>query len=515
MSAPSPPELRPLPVSRTIHWVPDGDAAATPGVVPGIVAAVEALVVERAVLRDVALHCRAAPARALGVLHGAIYRCPNLHLDYLLVEGVQRADPPVPVTAEDARRDALAALVAALQRDGKHAVGWYRGGASHRALADAGDVAVQTSLFAARWAAALVPQRDGRGLAFLRLTPHRRPYVVPFYELLPLEPRQDGEPASTAMSWSTYHASVATELVAELARAPQGSAPFSGPAPDASTRPHPAGESGRHPRISGRVAPFVPRSGAPDRAPSEDDTSPTLPAMIAPVPPASLGGPTGAEVAPPDAAPASPPPPAAPSDVDRLFDEPPPAHLAGDFAPGERRARPPTGWHQQTAWRLRGRRRPGLRLALLLAIGLAGAWFVVQHLRAARAPAPGAALGSGIIDSAQPRPGDPGAAVSADSAGGAAMARFASARLDASIADLERELRVVTAALDTTGYGTLAPGACAVADSAHTRALLDADAITLAQRYLDHPLDGATHRRVGALLQRADRSTLLLHRTCP
>ncbi|HEY7876644.1 MAG TPA: hypothetical protein VIC55_00385, partial [Gemmatimonadaceae bacterium] len=110
-SSPSP-ELRPLLIDRATRWVPvRGDAAAL-SAAPGTIVAVEALVVHREVLREVELHLRGARARALGVLRGAIYRCPRMRLDYLLVEGVLRAEPLVDTEDVAARRSALAALIA-------------------------------------------------------------------------------------------------------------------------------------------------------------------------------------------------------------------------------------------------------------------------------------------------------------------------------------------------------------------------------------------------------------------
>ncbi len=95
------------------------------------------------------------------------------------------------------------------------------------------------------------------------------------------------------------------------------------------------------------------------------------------------------------------------------------------------------------------------------------------------------------------------------------MATFATQRLRESMTNMDHELRLIASALDTTGYGSIAPGACALADSAHIRSLLDLDAITLAEHYLKAPLGDTSKQRVATLTRRADAAGVKIKRACP
>jgi hypothetical protein len=86
----------------------------------------------------------------------------------------------------------------------------------------------------------------------------------------------------------------------------------------------------------------------------------------------------------------------------------------------------------------------------------------------------------------------------------AAIARFARASIDAASDDITRDLTAFGAALTDARDSLRRADACARADSAYVRALMNVNAITLARHQLLHPLDSAQRGRVRALASDVD-----------
>ena len=262
-------------LERTVHWTPATDAPAFAAPL-GAAPAAEPLVVRQQALLDVATHVASAKALAFGILYGAVYRCPRLEMNYVLVEGAQRGSID-DTSAGETVHSALEELIARLRAVGVHALGWYRTGTTFGAHLPSADIAMHAALFQEPWMVALI--QDSSTLrpdaAFLRLADRRRPRAIPFYELLPGE-IGDREPTRSAVAWSMYRTN----------------APVAGPKPryelkqpfDAST----TSSAPDHPlmparRTSGRVRLFEPPSHAtPVRAPMVDQTPAEPPPVALP-----------------------------------------------------------------------------------------------------------------------------------------------------------------------------------------------------------------------------------------
>ncbi|HEV2179316.1 MAG TPA: hypothetical protein VGR59_03300 [Gemmatimonadaceae bacterium] len=265
-----------------MRWEPLDDVISSRSVPLGTISAVEPLVVRQQALADLEEHAASSRAFAFGVLYGEIYRCPRLHMNYLLVEGAQRGSlEDAPPNAD--LRSTLAALVDHLRASGIRSVGWYRTGASGGLHLSAADASMHTALFPEQWAVAFV--RDAlivrSTAAFFRLVDQRQPYPVPFYEQLPADAYANGERPRTAIAWSSYH-TMTDVLRPETPNAPLP--PFDArrirrtptPRPDA-TRPH-----------TSRARPFEPTIAAPSvpapSVPAPSVPAPSVPAPIVPAP---------------------------------------------------------------------------------------------------------------------------------------------------------------------------------------------------------------------------------------
>lgn len=204
--SPPVPELRTLALERAVRWEPADQVISSLSVPLGTISAVEPLVVHHQALADIEAHAAASRAFAFGVLYGEIYRCPRLHMNYVLVEGVARG------SLDDAPPNAdlhatLAAMIDRLRETGVRTVGWYRAGAAVGLHLSSADARMHAALFPEAWTVALV--RDAlivRSMAaFVRLVDRTQPYVVPFYEQLSAEAYVEGERPRTAIAWSSYH----------------------------------------------------------------------------------------------------------------------------------------------------------------------------------------------------------------------------------------------------------------------------------------------------------------------
>lgn len=204
--SPPEPEPRTLALERAVRWEPADHVISSLAVPLGTISAVEPLVVHHQALADIEAHAAASRSFAFGVLYGEIYRCPRLHMNYVLVEGAQ------PGSLDDAPPNAdlhstLAAVIDRLRTTGVRAVGWYRAGAAVGLHLSPADVRMHAALFPEAWAVALV--RDALIVhsmaAFVRLIDRTQPYPVPFYEQLPPEAYVEGERPRTAIAWSSYH----------------------------------------------------------------------------------------------------------------------------------------------------------------------------------------------------------------------------------------------------------------------------------------------------------------------
>ena len=189
-----------------MRWEPVDNVASSLAVPLGTISSVEPLVLHQQALVEIEAHAAASRSFAFGVLYGEIYRCPRLHLNYVLVEGVERGNvDEAPPNAD--LRSALATVVDRLHASGVRSVGWYRTGASGRLHLSPADVAMHAALFPEPWTVALV--RDAliiRSTAvFFRLIDRRQPYPIPFYEQLAVDAVAEGERPRTAIAWSSYH----------------------------------------------------------------------------------------------------------------------------------------------------------------------------------------------------------------------------------------------------------------------------------------------------------------------
>lgn len=185
-----------------MRWVPVPDAVPALSVPLGTVSAVEPLVIHQRALSDVEVHASSSPSLAFGVLYGAIYRCPRLHMDYALVEGIERGF----VAGATDLRATLEEMIARLHAGGLQPLGWYRSGAAAGMHMSSSDTAMHATLFPEPWAVALLQDASTprSHAAIVRLTARLKPYAVPFYELLPVQYNGEGEAVRSVIDWPTY-----------------------------------------------------------------------------------------------------------------------------------------------------------------------------------------------------------------------------------------------------------------------------------------------------------------------
>ncbi len=263
-----------------MRWEPVDDVVSSLSVPLGTISSVEPLVLHQQALVEIEAHAAASRSFAFGVLYGEIYRCPRLHLNYVLVEGVERGNVDEAPSNADLRA-ALAVVVDRLHASGVRSVGWYRTGASVRLHLSPADVAMHAALFPEPWAVALV--RDAlivqSTAAFFRLIDRRQPYPVPFYEQLAADTHADGARPRTAIAWSSYH------TMTDVLRPEAPNAPL--PLFDAQRlRRTPSTRSpaaGRPP--TGRVKPFEPAKAGPSIPLPSPAPEPVVPIVEKPAPP--------------------------------------------------------------------------------------------------------------------------------------------------------------------------------------------------------------------------------------
>ncbi|MGH7649522.1 MAG: hypothetical protein ACREND_15510 [Gemmatimonadaceae bacterium] len=168
----------------------------------GTVSAVEPLVIHQQALSDIEAHASSSPSFAFGILYGAIYRCPRLHMDYALIEGIERGDA---ADTSDLRAP-LEEMIARLHAGGLQPLGWYRSAAEGGMQMSSTDTAMHATLFPEPWAVALLQDASTPRLhgATVRLTARLRPYAVPFYELQPARYNGEGELVRSVIDWPTY-----------------------------------------------------------------------------------------------------------------------------------------------------------------------------------------------------------------------------------------------------------------------------------------------------------------------
>lgn len=327
----SAPELRTLALERAVRWEPVDNVISPLSVPLGTISAVEPLVVHQQALAELEAHAASSRAFAFGVLYGEIYRCPRLHMNYVLVEGVERGRlEDAPPNAD--LRSTLAALIDRLHASGIRSVGWYRTGASVGLHLSAADAGMHAALFPEQWTVAFV--RDAlivhSTAAFFRLVDQRQPYPVPFYEQLPADAYSNGACPRTAIGWSSYH------TMTDVSRPETPNAPLPlfdarrvrptpAPPPAAASRPH-----------TTRARPFEPTIAAPSvPAPSVPAPSVAAPIVAAPIVPAlSVPAPTPAPE--PAVAKTTAPEPASQS-IDRIFDPAPTTSRRHEPAASSRR----------------------------------------------------------------------------------------------------------------------------------------------------------------------------------
>lgn len=307
--SPQGPELRTLALERAVRWEPADQVISSLSVPLGAISAVEPLVVHHQALADIEAHAAASRAFAFGVLYGEIYRCPRLHMNYVLVEGAQRGSLDDAPPNGDLHAT-LAAVIDRLRSTGVRAVGWYRAGAAVGLHLSSADTRMHAALFPEAWAVALV--RDALIVhsmaAFVRLIDRTHPYPVPFYEQLSADGYVEGERPRTAIAWSSYH--TMTDVSPPVL-------------PNA---PLPLFDS-RRMRRTPAARPAVPNPPQPGRA------KPFEPVRAVPSTPSPAPAAESAPVEPPEPA---PPEPAALS-IERIFDPDPHASTQTDPATSPRR----------------------------------------------------------------------------------------------------------------------------------------------------------------------------------
>lgn len=201
-----PASRRPIPLARSIRWVPA--AMFTP---PRTIDDL-ALFVTQGVLRDVTRHLRAEPGRELlGFLLGELYECPESGARYLVIDAVLPTEYP----ARDRELTQIPEaewLNAQLEAEHRQArlLGWYRGASFVGAYPDRHDLAMHRARFADRWPCGLVVVATAANApagGFFR--PHlgeatAAGVFLPFYELLDDDALLEGGQKRTVLDWANY-----------------------------------------------------------------------------------------------------------------------------------------------------------------------------------------------------------------------------------------------------------------------------------------------------------------------
>ena len=198
---------RPLPVSRSIHWMPVREthhvvASLQPGnggrrqlfVHQGVLAT----------LREIA--GRASNRRIAGLLRGGLFECPATAVTYLVIDSVREHSELSDETPATALRDALDSSGG---RATAEIVGWFYRARSDDALPRGfgEDVAAAAAKLLEPWQTTLVMTAGARGAdgAFLLWDAGAsRGFRAPFYELLDERAIRPNAPKPTQVVWPSY-----------------------------------------------------------------------------------------------------------------------------------------------------------------------------------------------------------------------------------------------------------------------------------------------------------------------
>lgn len=509
------PLLRPLSLGNAIRWLPtDAASAATDEAALRL-----PVFVRTEVMREIDDHVRDAGIAAFGVLRGNLYHCPRLDIDYVLVEAITAGVRNRTGADDDARRDALAALVAEVVSDGSIPAGWYRG--TMTTIPTAADAALHAALFPERWSVAVFREGAGpmyRG-ALLRVhgdALHASSTSIPFVELLPGDATLSGGSFPTSVAWVSHRPEMPRFTPLPGARPDTATA-------DASARQRRSGEvrasdSRTAPR---RTGPFVPRdtttpphgsvaaidasspSGAAPTAPPAPPAPPTPAVPVTPIAPViHAQGPVSPQPADPARAARAPAVRGNRFDgIDRIFE---PADASAAALGPDDAVPQPSPWGRPPASHRAAR---FVAVATLVASALAATWFVDRRIGVV---APDDLDAATHVD-----------ATAADSETGAAptdsaahVSRFAIARVDESTRQLAGTVAALEMAVRTTRFAPQRAAACARADSARMHAQLELESVDVAQHYLARPLDPARRAQLDSLRTRTATADSILSRAC-
>jgi len=263
----APPAARrePLPLARSILWYPAGRGSRDTGMGRGGYP----VFLDQSVLNAVRAHVEASPNEPLlGFLAGELYVCPDIEVQYLMVDGVfvcrypiENDDPmPLFLRVWDRLRDEV-------EHRHTQLVGWYRSFPRGDPSLGSADVTAHGAHFPEPWqiAIAVRPDRLRPAGGLYRMTPEHGWASSPlsFYELLDYQPRRSTGGKRTQLSWKIYHTN---ELVL-AAEAPARPSAAALPPP---RHPEPDPEESRRPTLR-VVRPALPpepaRTPEPPRAP--------------------------------------------------------------------------------------------------------------------------------------------------------------------------------------------------------------------------------------------------------
>ena len=212
---------RPIPVEQSILWKPLHDSHYVVASLQPADGGRRKIFVRQQVLGQVEALVRAQGRRAVGLLLGHFYSCPQSFAEYVVIESVAEQIP----VADEAELEAVVAeaLAAGVSEhrihmhgsdhrhhafgstdNRSHVIGWFRGVASIDAKPSPWTAGVHTSMFPQPWQVTLVVGESDRGGAFfLRDATNSRWFFAPFYELPEHAPKQN-QPKPTLIDWPQY-----------------------------------------------------------------------------------------------------------------------------------------------------------------------------------------------------------------------------------------------------------------------------------------------------------------------
>lgn len=258
----SPHAREPLPLGRSVLWVPRGVGEPAPEIWPDSDS--HAVFVQHDVLVGISRHLGGDETEArFGFLLGHLYRCPETGRDYVVADTAVAARE---VLAEEASGDHLIRAWSEAQSvftgHSGLLVGWYHSHWRLGPVPSEADIEAAARYFAAPWQFSIVvvpEEQDPRGGVFHhdRADPPATPRPVPFYELLGAPRGNDLESVELAIAWSNHEARMpGAPPVLEPATADrkEASAPRLGPWLDQDASAAPAPEA---------PAPEAPDASAP------------------------------------------------------------------------------------------------------------------------------------------------------------------------------------------------------------------------------------------------------------